>query len=171
MDLLLTVTLIMVGLLLIWLIFCFIMMVKESKKIVIDEGMTGHVVCEKCNTAYDVTAAELMRGAVVKYKKVTKTEFDGAVRIKKPHYSYYAKRFTCPACGKMQFASVENLDELNTAATPLATKMLIKWSVIMAIGAAIIIIIFQIPLGIARKDKQRKIDEMKNQMYERLMDK
>lgn len=166
MDMVMTVTLLMLGCVLVWVIFCCILLIRNSKHLVVDENFIANVVCEKCNTPYTVNAEDFMKSKFVKYKKTAKTKRDGIAEKKEVNYISYGKRFDCPCCGSKRFGRVENINELNRAATPVVTGLAFKCLFYMVLGGFVIILIFQLPLALAKREKQKQIDEMKQQMYE-----
>lgn len=171
MDAVMIVILCMTGCVLIWVLLCCIFLTWKAKQFAVDENFAASVVCEKCNTPYTVNAEDFMKSKFVKYKKVTRKMNEGNVNKNHIHYISYGKRFDCPCCGKKRFARVENINELNQAATPVTTGLAFKCLAYMLIGGFVIILVFQIPLAVAKRDKQKKIDEMKQQMYEDTLEK
>ena len=171
MDGVITVILLMLGCVLVWVIFCCILFVRNYKCLVVYENFIANVICEKCNTHYSVNAEDFMKSKFVKYKKTAKKKRDGIAGKKDVHYISYCKRFDCPCCEKKRFGRVENINELNRTAAPMVTGLAFKCLIYMVLGGFVIMLIFQLPLAFAKRDKQKKIDEMKQQMYEATLEK
>ena len=80
--------------------------IRHSRKLTADGDFVGHVRCEKCGTEYTVKAGDFNKGFMSRYRRVTRTEVHGTAFVNRHYYSYYAKKFDCPCCGKRRYAQV-----------------------------------------------------------------
>src|SRR5699024_2653085 len=90
----------------------------------------------------------------------------GAAFVNRPQYSYYAKKFDCPCCGKRRYAQVLNTNELNEMVAGSTIKTGIRWLIIMAAGGLIILAAAAIPLHYANRAVDKRIEELEQQRYE-----
>lgn len=153
-----------------WVIFCGIQFLRNSRDVAIDLNFVGHVKCEKCGTEYEVSAKELSKIAIVKSKSITKTKRQGAALIDRPQYSYYAKKFMCPHCGKREYAQVLNINELNQANTKPMVRTGLRWLAYMVIGGLVILMVFSIPLYFSYQARTERIEDLRQQQYQDLKD-
>ena len=97
-----------------WVIFCAIQFFRFSRKYGGFRRFLQRMYnVEKCGMKYDVSAAEFSKSFVSKYKRVTRTRIEGGAFVNRPRYSFYAKKFYCPKCGKRRYAQILNVNELN----------------------------------------------------------
>ena len=99
--------------LLAWVIFCAIKFILQGRDLILKSGFTVHVKCEKCGTVYETSSDEFAKPGISKSRSVSRTKITGAAFVNRPQYSYYAKKFDCPCCGKRRYAQVLNINELN----------------------------------------------------------
>ena len=164
-----TVLIIMGILLLSWIIICFVLCMKRNKKIIESLDTKVHVKCEKCGLEYDVQPKEITKTYLSKSKSITKTKMKDGALINKPEYGYYSKKFFCPNCNKMEYAKVQNVNELNDKILKSTSKSYIKCFIMMIIGGLIILLITSIPMIILNKTQQNKIEDLKKQQYEQFL--
>ena len=150
------------GCLFIWLVVNFIITLHNIRKAK-SAGLTAQVQCEKCGTIYEVTAT---RPAMVKYKKSSRTHIKNGAFVNKQNYSHYAKKFHCPCCDKKVYGKVLDIQELQYEGQDNTAKELGKGFLRMVIGCTIILILAQIPLQIGKKQREREVQQMKEQQYE-----
>ena len=128
--------------LLAWVIFCAIKFILQGRDLILKSGFTVHVKCEKCGTVYETSS---------KSRSVSRTKITGAAFVNRPQYSYYAKKFDCPCCGKRRYAQVLNINELNDMVAGSTIKTGIRWLIIMAAGGLMILAAAAIPLHFANR--------------------
>ncbi len=157
---------IMGALLLGWVIFCGIQFIRHGKRVIADGEFTGHVKCEKCGLEYDVSPEEFTRSSLVKTRSVSKTQFKGGAFVDRPRYRYFAKKFYCPGCGRMRYARVLNINELNDIMLVPSLKVGARWLAAMAIGGIIIIMIMKIPMYFADMHAEQQLEELRQEQYE-----
>ena len=104
--------------------------------------------------------------AVSSKPQTTRTKITGAAFVNRPQYSYYAKKFDCPCCGKRRYAQVLNINELNDMVAGSTIKTGIRWLIIMAAGGLIILAAAAIPLHFANRAVDKRIEELEQQRYE-----
>ena len=83
-----------------WVVFCGVQFFRSGVKVVADGEFTGHIKCEICGTEYEVSAGEFTKSIMAKSVRTTKTRIQNGAFVNRPHYSYYAKKFSCPHCRK-----------------------------------------------------------------------
>ena len=113
--------------LLAWVIFCGIQFIHHGRDVVAGADFIGHVKCEKCGTEYEVSAEEFTQSYMSKSRSVTRTKIQGGAFVNRPQYSYYAKKFQCPCCGKKRYAQVLNINEINQMMTRPVLRAGIRW--------------------------------------------
>ena len=153
---------------LIWVIFCVFFMLHRILKSAMRSEFKARVQCEKCGTVFDASAKEAMRISMTKTKSTTITRVQGAALVNRPDYISYAKKFYCKNCGKKTFGQVLNLEEIRTGLKAPVTREALKGLAMMIIGGLAIIIVMQIPMGIARMEKEKEIEQMKQQQLEQI---
>ena len=166
MDARFIILLIMSALLLGWVIFCGIQFFRHSKELIVYADFIGHVKCEKCGTEYEVSAEEFTKSYMSKYRSVTRTKIQGGASVNRPQYSYYAKKFQCPCCGKKRYAQVLNINELNQMITGPVLRVGIRWLILMGIGGVLILAVASIPLHFADQAREQRVEELREQQYE-----
>lgn len=149
-----------------WVIFCAIQFFRFSRNMVASGDFTAHVQCEKCGTKYDVSAAEFSKSFVSKYKRVTRTRIEGGAFVNRPSYSFYAKKFYCPKCGKRRYAQILNVNELNGMMEKPMLRAGMRWLVYMCIGGMIILAVAAIPMHFINQAREQHVEELKEQRYE-----
>ena len=157
---------IMGSFLLVWLIFCAVQFIRHSRDVVAGADFVGHVKCEKCGTEYEVSAEEFTKSYMSKYRSVTRTKIQGGASVNRPQYSYYAKKFQCPCCGKKRYAQVLNINELNQMMTRPVLRAGIRWLILMGIGGVLILAVASIPLHFADRAREQRVEELREQQYE-----
>ncbi len=168
MDARLIITLVMGMLLMIWVIFCAVRFFQSAAKMTIKSGLTGHVKCEKCGTEYDVSAEEFTKSHMSKSKSMTRTQVSGAAFVNRRTYSYYAKKFFCPCCGRRQYAQVLNINELTSRMEKPAVKNGIRWLIFMVIGGVLIMAVMSIPMRFADRAAEQRIEKLREERVEEL---
>ena len=158
------------GCLFVWLVVNFIITLHNVRKAKA-AGLTVQVQCEKCGTIYEVTGKEAIRPAMVKYKKSSRTHISNGAFVNTQNYSHYAKKFHCPCCDKKTYGKVLDIQELQYEGQGSTIKELGKGFLRMVIGCTIILILAQIPLQIGKKQREREVQQMKEQQYEDLKNK
>lgn len=149
-----------------WVIFCAVKFFMQGRDLILKSGYTVRVKCEKCGTVYEAGSEELAKPGISKSRSVTRTKRIGTAFVNRPQYSYYAKKFECPCCGKRRFAQVLNINELNDMVTGATIKTGIRWLIIMAAGGLIILAAAAIPMHFANRAVDKQIEELKQQRYE-----
>ncbi len=157
---------IMGGVLLAWVIFCGIQFIRHTRDVVAGADFVGHVKCEKCGTEYEVSSEEFTKSYMTKYKSVTRTKIKGGAFVNRPQYSYYAKKFQCPCCGKKRYARVLNINEINRMMTRPVLRVGVRWLILMGIGGVLILAVASIPLHFAGQAREQRIEELREQQYE-----
>lgn len=152
--------------LLAWVIFCGIQFIHHGRDVVAGADFIGHVKCEKCGTEYEVSAEEFTKSYMSKYRSVTRTKIQGGASVNRPQYSYYAKKFQCPCCGKKRYAQVLNINELNQMMTRPVLRAGIRWLILMGIGGVLILAVASIPLHFADRAREQRVEELREQQYE-----
>ena len=152
--------------LLAWVIFCGIQCIRHGRDLAAEAGFVGHVKCEKCGTEYEVSSAEFTKSYMSKYKSVTRTKIQGGAFINRPQYSYYAKKFQCPCCGKRRYAQVLNINDLNQTMTRPVLRAGVRWLILMAVGGAFILAAASVPLYFAGRAGDQRTEELREQQYE-----
>lgn len=152
--------------LLAWVIFCGIQFIRHGRDLAAETGFVGHVKCEKCGTEYEVSSAEFTKSYMSKYKSVTRTKIQGGAFINRPQYSYYAKKFQCPCCGKRRYAQVLNINDLNQTMTRSVLRAGVRWLILMAVGGAFILAAASVPLYFAGRAGDQRTEELREQQYE-----
>lgn len=152
--------------LLAWVIFCAIKFILQGRDLILKSGFTVHVKCEKCGTVYETSSDEFAKPGISKSRSVSRTKITGAAFVNRPQYSYYAKKFDCPCCGKRRYAQVLNINELNDMVAGSTIKTGIRWLIIMAAGCLIILAVAAIPLHFANRAVDKRIEELEQQRYE-----
>ena len=158
------------GCLFLWLVVNFIITL-HNVRIAKAAGLTVQVQCEKCGTIYEVTGKEATRPAMVKYKKSSRTHISNGSFVNTQNYSHYAKKFHCPCCDKKTYGKVLDIQELQYEGQDSSIKELGKGFLRMVIGCTIILILAQIPFHIGKKQREREVQQMKEQQYEDLKNK
>ena len=166
MDARFIILLIMSALLLGWVIFCGIQFFRHSKELIVDADFIGHVKCEKCGTEYQVSAEEFTKSYMSKYRSVTRTKMQGGAFVNRPQYTYYAKKFQCPCCGKKRYAQVLNINEINQMMTRPVLRTGVRWLILMGIGGILILAVASIPLHFADRAREQRVEELREQQYE-----
>lgn len=165
------VVLIVMGVLLLsWVILCFVLCMKRNKKIIEISDFDVKLKCEKCGMEYTAPAKDITKTYLSKSGSITKTKIKGPMLIDKPKYGYYAKKFFCPNCNKMEYAKVLNIDTLQEKIIKSTSKSYIKCFVMMIIGGLIILILTSIPITFLNKIKEDKIKDLKDKQYEQFLD-
>ena len=157
MDARFIITLIMGVLLMSWVIFCAVRFFQSAAEMIIKSGLTGHVKCEKCGTEYDVSAEEFTKSYMVKSKSMTRTQVSGAAFVNRRTYSYYAKKFFCPCCGRRQYAQVLNINELGSQMEKPTIRNGIRWLIFMLIGGVLIMAVMSITMHFADRAAEQRI--------------
>ena len=111
------------------------------------------------------------RPAIVKYKKSSRTHISNGSFVNTQNYSHYAKKFHCPCCDKKTYGKVLDIQELQYEGQDSTIKELGKGFLRMVIGCTIILILAQIPFQIGKKQREREVQQMKEQQYEDLKNK
>lgn len=158
------------GCLFLWLVVNFIITLHNVRKAKA-AGLTVQVQCEKCGTIYEVTGKEATRPAMIKYKKSSRTHISNGAFVNTQKYSHYAKKFYCPCCDKKTYGKVLDIQELQYEGQDSTIKELGKGFLRMVIGCTIILILAQIPFQIGKKQREREVQQMKEQQYEDLKNK
>lgn len=171
MNVKLYIVLVMSIILLVWVIFCGIQFVRQSKRIVAESDFTAHVKCENCNYEYDVNAENFNRISTAKYVKKTNPQFIKGMVVKIPQYSYYARKFQCPNCNKKAYGNVLNINEIHQISRKPVTIHSLKWLFMMFIGGAVILILTSFPMRIADEYTKKQVEDMKQDHYEEVKDK
>ena len=156
------------GCLFLWLVVNFIITL-HNVRIAKAAGLTVQVQCEKCGTIYEVTGKEATRPTMVKYKKSSRTHISNGAFVNTQNYSHYAKKFHCPCCDKKTYGKVLDIQELQYEGQDSTIKELGKGFLRMVIGCTIILILAQIPFQIGKKQREREVQQMKEQQYEDLV--
>ena len=143
---------------------------KELEHVKLEDEVSD-VQCEKCGTIYEVTGKEATRPAMVKYKKSSRTHISNGAFVNTQNYSHYAKKFHCPCCDKKTYGKVLDIQELQYEGQDSTIKELGKGFLRMVIGCTIILILAQIPFQIGKKQREREVQQMKEQQYEDLKNK
>lgn len=133
-------------------------------------NLKAQVKCESCGEAYEVNAAELTKYRTTKSKGTTKTELQGIALIRKPKYSYYAKKIDCPHCKRTTYVEVININELTEQLQQPLLTIGIRTLIQMAIGGLVILLIASIPIHFINLQNQKKVEEMERQYYEDIKD-
>lgn len=170
MDIGVIVIIILAAALLLWVIFCTCLMFYRISKASARSDFKAHVQCEKCGCIFDVSAKEAMHISMTKTRSTTRTKIQGGVFVNRPVYSGYAKKFYCSNCGKKTYGQVLNFEEIQDKLRAPRTKEILRGFVMMVVGGLAIIIIMQIPMHFAKKAKEEKIEQMKQQQYEDIKD-
>lgn len=152
--------------LLAWVIFCGIQFIHHGRDVVAGADFVGHVKCEKCGTEYEVSAEEFTQSYMSKSRSVTRTKIQGGAFVNRPQYSYYAKKFQCPCCGKKRYAQVLNINEINQMMTRPVLRAGIRWLILMGIGGVLILAVASIPLHFADRAREQRVEELREQQYE-----
>lgn len=152
--------------LLAWVIFCGIQFIRHGRDVVAGTDFVGHVKCEKCGTEYEVSAEEFTQSYMSKSRSVTRTKIQGGAFVNRPQYSYYAKKFQCPCCGKKRYAQVLNINEINQMMTRPVLRAGIRWLILMGIGGVLILAVASIPLHFADRAREQRVEELREQQYE-----
>ena len=152
--------------LLAWVIFCGIQFIHHGRDVVAGADFIGHVKCEKCGTEYEVRAEEFTQSYMSKSRSVTRTKIQGGAFVNRPQYSYYAKKFQCPCCGKKRYAQVLNINEINQMMTRPVLRAGIRWLILMGIGGVLILAVASIPLHFADRAREQRVEELREQQYE-----
>ena len=151
-----------------WVIFCGIQFIRHSRKLTADGDFVGHVRCEKCGTEYTVKAGDFNKGFMSRYRRVTRTEVHGTAFVNRPYYSYYAKKFDCPCCGKRRYAQVLNINEINRDMREKTLKAGLHWLLLMFIGGMLILVLTGIPISFLDRAARRQAGDMRQQRHEEL---
>lgn len=162
--------LIMAIMLLVWIIFCGIQFLHRSRMIIAAGDFTGHVKCEKCGAVYDVGPEEFAESHIIKSKTVTRTKLKGTALVNKPEYRYFAKKFRCPGCGRRAYGQVLNINEINDIMLAPSLKTGIRWLIMMAAGAVLIITVMSIPMYFADRYTEYQIEKLKQHQYEEFIE-
>ena len=141
------------------------------EKVVADGEFTGHIKCEICGTEYEVSAGEFTKSIMAKSVRTTKTRIQNGAFVNRPHYSYYAKKFSCPHCRKRRYGQVLNINELQKKMLKPSIRAGVKWLVFMAVGGVLILGVFWVPMRAANRAAKERADEMRQERYEDLKDK
>ena len=108
---------------------------------------------------------------MIKYKKSSRTHISNGAFVNTQKYSHYAKKFYCPCCDKKTYGKVLDIQELQYEGQDSTIKELGKGFLRMVIGCTIILIHAQIPFQIGKKQREREVQQMKEQQYEELKNK
>ena len=149
-----------------WVIFCAIKFILQGRDLILKSGFTVHVKCEKCGTEYQVSAEEFTKSYMSKYRSVTRTKMQGGAFVNRPQYTYYAKKFQCPCCGKKRYAQVLNINEINQMMTRPVLRTGVRWLILMGIGGILILAVATIPLHFADRAREQRVEELREQQYE-----
>lgn len=154
-----------------WVVFWGVQFFRSGVKVVADGEFTGHIKCEICGTEYEVSAGEFTKSIMAKSVRTTKTRIQNGAFVNRPHYSYYAKKFSCPHCRKRRYGQVLNINELQKKMLKPSIRAGVKWLVFMAVGGVLILGVFWVPMRAANRAAKERADEMRQERYEDLKDK
>ena len=101
-----------------------------------------------------------------KYSRVTRPKLQGGAVVNRPQYTYYAKKFQCPCCGKKRYAQVLNINEINQMMTRPVLRTGVRWLILMGIGGILILAVASIPLHFADRAREQRVEELREQQYE-----
>lgn len=161
---------VMAVLLLGWVIFCAVQFIRHSRDVIVASDFVGHVKCEACGAEYDVSAADFTKSFASRSRSVTRTRMEGAAFVNRPHYSYYAKKFHCPGCGRKRYAQVLNINEINRAMEKPMLRTGMRWLLLMCIGGILILAAAAVPMHFLNQARERQVEELREQRYEELKD-
>lgn len=165
MDAKMMISLLMGACLMIWVVFCGIKLNQHRKKIIAELNFSAQVKCETCGTEYRVSAKDFMRNQMVKSKSTTQTRMKCAAQMTERSYSYYAKKFDCPHCGKKCYARVQNIDEIQEEVRKGLGATLLRGIIAMIIGCMLITTVFQIPMHFADQAAEKRAFETRQEQY------
>ena len=168
MDARFIITLIMGVLLMAWVIFCAVRFFQSAAEMTVKSGLAVHVKCEKCGTEYDVSAEEFTKSYLSKSKSMTRTQVSGAAFVNRRTYSYYAKKFFCPCCGRKRYAQVLNINELGSQMEKPTIRNGIRWLIFMAIGGGLIMAVMSVPMHFADRAAEQRIEKLREERVEEL---
>lgn len=153
-----------------WVIFCGIQFFRRGYKAVAKGNFKGHIRCEACGMEYEVNAEEFTKTFFVKSVQKTRTRVKNGAFINIPQYTYYARKFSCPHCGKKGYGQVLNINELQGMMRKPSIKAGIRWLIYMVLGGLLIMGIFQVPMHFANQAAQKRAEDMRQERYEDLKD-
>lgn len=144
------VLIVMAILLLVWVIACALHFVLRGRELLRASGQVAHCTCESCGATFDVPAGELGRSWLSKQASVTRTRREGAALVDEPTYRSFAKKVTCPQCGKRAWAQVQNVNEINSFLRGACLVSGLKHIGLMVAGGFIVLFATQLVLTILR---------------------
>ena len=159
---------VMVVVLLVWILFCAVQIVRSGRDMAVREDFIARVKCEKCGTEYEVKAEEFSGSHMVKSISTFRSGIQNGAFVHQRDYRYYARKFLCPQCGKKHYAQVLNIRELNEKMTRPALQIGIRWMLIMVIGGVLVMAVAGIPLYFVDRAAKQQAEEMRQQRYEEL---
>ncbi len=133
--------------LLLWVIGCMILLILDVEKSYRDTPFLYHVSCSRCQLKFDAKGKDL-RGIFYKQKSKTRTKIKHGAFVNAPKYQYYARKIYCPDCQKVRWCQVDNIEDARANNIGNSMKLVIKMFIRMFVGGMIILLLFQIPLGI-----------------------
>lgn len=163
------IVLVMALVLLAWCVFCSVMFYRNCRNKVAEGDFPVHVKCEKCGGDYQITPEEFSRSHIVKSVSRTRTKVRGAALVNSPEYSYFAKKFRCPHCGKKAYGKIENIDEFRNLTEKTAVSYGVRWLVAMAAGGIVIMLISAVLMGIVDIGEKKRIQNLKEKRYEQFI--
>lgn len=99
-------------------------------------GFLYQVRCEKCGNEREATYAEVMATAMSKSKGVTAEAQAGPIGAGATHYTYFAKKLTCPRCGRKTWHQILNYNGHDAQAVRNTASATVPLLINGAIGLA-----------------------------------
>ncbi len=113
-------------------------------------GFRYQVRCEKCGSEHEATYAEVTATAMSKSKEVSANAQAGPIGAGATHYTYFAKKLTCPRCGRKTWHQILNYnghDEQAWKNTANSTGPVLANAAIGLLGmTAIVMAVFEIAM-------------------------
>ncbi|MBB5182679.1 hypothetical protein [Catenisphaera adipataccumulans] len=77
------------------------------------ENRILHVSCRKYGRTFEGTQNSLKMGIMHKEISSTKTKIKGGAVVNEPEYISYARKVYCPYCKSMEWADIQDIDEIS----------------------------------------------------------
>lgn len=152
--------------LLAWVVFCGMQYVRTTRRTISQLSVPAHMVCDECGHRFDVDISDLVKTALSRSRRVTRTRRVGVALVDEPEYSRLAKRVFCPHCGKQVWANVENVNELYALSRRTAVRGGLHWLVVMALGGFLVLALGAVAIGFANRAADQRTDELQQQLEE-----
>ena len=133
------------------IVLCVVRFYKTVRKYTNEqmENRILHVTCRKCCHTFEGTQNSLKMGIMHKETSSTKTKIKGGAIVNEPEYSSYARKVYCPYCQSMEWADIQDVNEISEenrqAVRPYLIRLIISLiaiSTIYSLLAKLVSVIF-----------------------------